>query len=188
MAHARTLTDKQLKLVIAHCSTRRHAIRDRAIIAVSFNAGLRAKEIASLTIENIKNEDGSIRDEFVLNPTQTKGGRARRVFINAKLKSELASYLKNIKLRRCCPYLFQSQKGKGFSANTMCQLIIGIYQQCGLDGATSHSGRRTFITNLAGKGVGVRVLAELAGHASISTTQIYIDVSDTQMRAAVELA
>ena len=70
----------------------------------------------------------------------------------------------------------------------MCQLIIGIYQQCGLDGATSHSGRRTFITNLAGKGVGVRVLAELAGHASISTTQIYIDVSDTQMRAAVELA
>ena len=188
MAHARTLTDKQLKLVIAHCSTRRHAIRDRAIIAVSFNAGLRAKEIASLTIENVQNEDGSIRDEFVLNPTQTKGGRARRVFINAKLKSELATYLKKVSLRRCCSYLFQSQKGKGFSANTMCQLIIGIYQQCGLDGATSHSGRRTFVSKLYASGVGIRVLAELAGHASISTTQIYIDVSDTQMRAAVELA
>ena len=188
MAHARTLTDKQLKLVIAHCSPRRHAIRDRAIIAVSFNAGLRAKEIASLTIENVQNEDGSIRDEFVLNPTQTKGGRARRVFINAKLKSELATYLKKVSLRRCCSYLFQSQKGKGFSANTMCQLIIGIYQQCGLDGATSHSGRRTFISKLSASGVGIRVLAELAGHASISSTQIYIDVSDTQMRAAVELA
>ena len=187
MAHARTLTDKQLKLVIAHCSTRRHAIRDRAIIAVSFNAGLRAKEIASLTIENIQNEDGTIRDEFVLNPTQTKGGRARRVFINAKLKTELAAYLKNIKLRRCCHYLFQSQKGKGFSANTMCQLIIRIYEECGLEGATSHSGRRTLITNLANKGISVKVLAEIAGHSSIQTTSRYISVNDELMRSAIEL-
>jgi integrase/recombinase XerD len=51
-----------------------------------------------------------------------------------------------------------------------------------------HSGRRTFITKLAGNGVSVRVLAELAGHASISTTQRYIDVNYEQMRSAVELA
>ena len=53
---------------------------------------------------------------------------------------------------------------------------------------TSHSGRRTFITNLAAKGIGVRVLAELAAHSSIATTQRYIDVNDEQLRAAVELA
>ncbi len=45
MKQARTLTDKQLKIVYAHCATRRHATRDRAIIAVSFMAGLRAKEM-----------------------------------------------------------------------------------------------------------------------------------------------
>ena len=82
--------------------------------------------------------------------------------------------------------LFTTQKSKSFSANTLCQLLIEIYRNCGIVGATSHSGRRTFITNLAAKGGGVRVLAELAAHASISTTQRYIDVNDSQLRMAIE--
>ncbi|MDP4301362.1 tyrosine-type recombinase/integrase, partial [Leptothrix discophora] len=56
------------------------------------------------------------------------------------------------------------------------------------EGATSHSGRRTFITNLAAQGVSVRVLAALAGHRSIQTTQRYIDVNDNMLRRAAELA
>jgi integrase/recombinase XerD len=47
--------------------------------------------------------------------------------------------------------------------------------------------RRTFITNLASKGIGVRVLASLAGHRSIAITQAYIDVNDDMKRRAVEL-
>ncbi len=62
-----------------------------------------------------------------------------------------------------------------------------IVKDCGLKGATSHSGRRTFITKLANAGINVRLLAELAGHKHISTTQRYIDVNDTQLAHAVEL-
>jgi len=83
--------------------------------------------------------------------------------------------------------LFESRKGGHFSANTMCQLFLTVFADCGLRGATSHTPRRTFITQLANKGVGVRVLAELAGHSSISVTQRYIDVNDAQMARAVEL-
>ena len=83
--------------------------------------------------------------------------------------------------------LFESRKGGHFSANTMCQLFLTVFADCGLRGATSHTPRRTFITQLADKGVGVRVLAELAGHSSISVTQSYIDVNDAQMARAVEL-
>ena len=54
-------------------------------------------------------------------------------------------------------------------------------------GANSHSGRRTWLTELNAKGVGVRVLAEMVGHASIQTTQRYIDVNDDMMRNACEL-
>ena len=54
-------------------------------------------------------------------------------------------------------------------------------------GATSHSGRRTWLTELSAKGVGVRVLAEIAGYASIQTTQCYIDINDEQMRCAAGL-
>jgi integrase/recombinase XerD len=188
MKQAMTLNEKQLRLVLSHCSTRRHAARDRAIVMVSFLAGLRAKEIAALTLDNVQGLDGSLHEEFLLSPEQTKGSKARRVFVNTKLRKELEHYLKQVQLSENCPGLFQSQKGNAFSANTLCQLLLNIYGACGLDGASSHSGRRTFITNLAAKGVSVRILAELASHASISTTQRYIDVNDTRMRAAVELA
>ena len=83
--------------------------------------------------------------------------------------------------------LFTSQKGGHFSANTMCQLFLNVFSDCGLKGASSHTPRRTFITCLANKGIGVRVLAELAGHSSIAVTQRYIDVNDTQLAQAVEL-
>jgi integrase/recombinase XerD len=62
-----------------------------------------------------------------------------------------------------------------------------MYKCAGITGASSHSGRRTFITNLADKGVGVRVLMSLARHANISTTQAYIDVNEAMQRRAVEL-
>ena len=74
-----------------------------------------------------------------------------------------------------------------FSANTMCQLFLQVYKDCGHKGATSHSGRRTFITKLANAGINVRLLAELVSHKHISTTQHYIDVNDTQLAHAVEL-
>jgi len=85
--------------------------------------------------------------------------------------------------------LFYSQKEKsdGFSANTLTQFFHYLYQRAGIEGASSHSGRRTFITNLANKGIGVRVLMSLAGHRSITTTQAYIDVNDEMKRRAVEL-
>jgi integrase/recombinase XerD len=188
MKQARTLTDRQLKIVLAHCATRGHAARDKAIVMTSFLAGLRAKEIAALKLSDVRAADGSIRAEFVLSATQTKGRKTRRVFVSSKLRRELEAYVKTQKPSRRCDALFQSQKGRAFSANTMCQLFLNIYKACGIEGASSHSGRRSLLTNLAARGVGVRVLAEIAGHASISVTQRYLDVNDEQMRSAVELA
>ena len=83
--------------------------------------------------------------------------------------------------------LFESRKGGHFSANTVCQLFLGVFADCGLLGATSHTPRRTFITQLANKGVGIRVLAELDGHSSISVTQRYIDVNDALLARTVKL-
>ena len=84
-------------------------------------------------------------------------------------------------------YLFSTQKQSHFTANTAAQHLHRLYAQAAILGATSHSGRRTWLTELSSKGVGVRVLAEMAGHASIQTTQRYIDVNDEQMRSAAEL-
>jgi len=188
MKQAKTLNDREIKSVFVQIGARRHAVRDRAIFAVSFYAGLRAHEIASLTLDNILNADGSIRNEIILEPTQTKGSNSRKVFISDRLRKELSTYVKSMGQRgQRQQSLFMTQKDNAFTPNAMCHLFKGIYADCGIANASSHSGRRTFITNLASKGVGVRVLAALAGHASISTTQRYIDINDHQLRSAVEL-
>jgi integrase/recombinase XerD len=85
--------------------------------------------------------------------------------------------------------LFTTQKepNRGFTASTLAQHFHYIYRGAGITGASSHSSRRSFITNLANMGVSVRVLMELAGHRSLAVTQKYIDVNPSMMRKAVEL-
>ena len=187
MRQAQTLTDAQLRRVLHYCRSRRHPLRDETIILTSFYAGLRAIEIAALKYTDVYDEQGAVQDQFTLRATQSKGGRTRTVYIGSKLKRALKENQASIVRHRENMPLFPSQKGGHFSANTMCQLFLDIYKAVGLKDASSHSGRRTYITRLANKGVGVRLLAELAGHSHISTTQRYIDVNAEQLKEAVEL-
>ena len=188
MKQAKTLTERELKLVLAHCATRHHAARDRLAVLLGHWAGLRAKEIAALKLSHVLNDDGTIKESFLLSAEETKGRKARRVFVSTRLQKEIGLYTKSVHFRQVNPYLLQSQKGQCFSPNTMCQLLCQIYKACGIEGASSHSGRRSFATKLAAKGISVRVLQVLCSHSSIATTQRYIDVNDEQMRNAIELA
>jgi integrase/recombinase XerD len=187
---AKTLTEQELRRVLDYIAVRPHALRNRAMLLVTHSAGLRVGEVASLRFEDVVASDGTVRDEILLLPEQTKGHFARLVFINAKLKRELKAYISQYPTTKPGAKLFYSQKREelGFTANTLTQHFHYLYKRAGLVGASSHSGRRTFITNLAAKGVGVRVLMSLAGHRNIGTTQAYIDVNDDMKRRAVELA
>ena len=66
-------------------------------------------------------------------------------------------------------------------------LFNRIYKMAGIDGASSHSGRRQFVTQLADKGINARLVQVLARHKHLSTTQRYIDVNENALRNAVEL-
>jgi integrase/recombinase XerD len=85
------------------------------------------------------------------------------------------------------PFVTSQKSTKGFTANSLAIQIKLLYRAAGITGGSSHSGRRSFLTNLAAKGVQVRVLQELAGHRSLQTTQRYIEVNDHLKRKAVEL-
>ena len=187
MRQAQTLNEAQLRRVIQYCRSRRHPARDETIVLFSFYAGLRAKEIAALKTGDVFDEAGAVREQFILAAAQSKGGKTRTVYFNQRLRRALAEYGAGLPINNPQRPLFESQKGGHFSDNTMCQLFLDIYKAVGLKDASSHSGRRTYITRLANKGVGVRLLAELAGHSHISTTQRYIDVNAEQLSAAVEL-
>ena len=187
---AKTLTLVEQQKVLTYINTKKHSTRNRALVMTSFLSGMRVGEIASLRYKDVMDEEGKVRSEIRLTAEQTKGNEARIVFVNDKLRIELQKYAKLYKTVDTSVKFFYSQKADsdGFTANTLTQLFGNIYRGAGLYGASSHSGRRTFITNLASKGVSVRVLMSLAGHKNIGTTQAYIDVNDDMKRKAVELA
>ena len=198
MSQARVLTERELNKVLRYCATQPHSARNRCMLLCTHLSGMRVGEVAALTVADVINADGTIKEEIALSAQQTKGDKARTVVVPKKLRDELYDYLTarfGIKDLLAVTFtdteraLFPTQKNpkRGFTANTACQLLHAIYKNSQMTGATSHSGRRTFITKLADKGVGVRVLMALAGHKSIATTQRYIELNPTVMRAAVEL-
>ena len=186
---AKTLTAQDLRRVLDYIATRPHATRNRTMLLATHFSGMRCGEISSLRYRDVLDNSGEIKDEIRLDALQTKGKHGRTVFLNAKLKRELSSYIAQHPQTNPEHKLFYTQKREvnGFTPNTLAQHFHYLYKKAGIDGASSHSGRRTFITNLAQKGVGVRVLMSLAGHKSISTTQAYIDVNDDMKRRAVEM-
>lgn len=188
MAQAKTLSENEIKVVLKRLATERHAARNRAVVLMSYWSGMRAGELAALRIGDVVNDDGAIKDQVRLKADQTKGNRGRTVLLGDRLRRELSVYVATLRYKDAVrPFFYSQERREGFNGNTMSQLFIKIYRWAGISGASSHSGRRTFITTLANKGVGVRVLMALAGHRNMSTTQRYIDLNEEMMRHAANL-
>jgi integrase/recombinase XerD len=186
---AKTLTPAETRRVLDYVATRAHAERNRAMFLTMLYAALRVKECASLRYADVLDAEGKIKAEIYLSAEQTKGSKTGTVFVSDKLRKELQAYVRTVPYKSITDKLFYSQKrpAEGWNSNTLCQYFHHLFRNVGIDGASSHSPRRTAITNLADKGVSVRVLQSIARHANISTTQCYIDVNDAMKRKAIEL-
>lgn len=197
MKQARTLNDKELNLLLLYTSTRKYAERDRCMVLMTYWAGMRIGEVAAIKIKDVLAVDGAIKQEINLTAEQTKGKYARTVVLNDKMRKELMGYLLTRFTKAeliALSYskvvqnpLFHTQKSEGFNSNTACYHFHMLYKRAGLEGCSSHSGRRSFLTNLSSKSVPLKVLMELAGHRQAQTTMRYINVTQDMKRAAVEL-
>lgn len=187
MSQAKILNSQELRRVLDYVATRKHSARNRAMLLLTHFAGMRVAEVASLRLCDVLNDSGSIKEEVRLKPDQTKGKYARTVYLNLRMQKELAQYIKCIKTNDLQKPLFYTQKREGFSPNTLAQYFLFLYRSVGIEGASSHSGRRSFLTHLANKGTSIHILKSLAGHRNISTTAAYLYSSPDQLKAAVEL-
>lgn len=189
MATAKSLTTAELERVLEYIAKNSNAERNKLMLRFGVLAGMRVSEIAGLTLGDVLNADGTIRSEIYLASHRVKHGHARTIFLNTSLQQELADYLATRTLRDTNFPLFSTQRGArcAFSPNTLTQYFYWMFRKAGIKGASSHSCRKTFLTSLASKGVSVFVLASLAGHKSITTTQRYITTNDDVKRKAVEL-
>lgn len=198
LAQAKVLNEREIKKCLLYISARRHAARNRCMFLLMHQSGARVGTVAALRIKDVLTADGEIKDEVRLSAEQTKGHRGYTLYLAQKTQIELRDYLlsrfkcrdlKPILLTDTTRALFSTQKNaqRGFSANTLTQYFHYLYKEVGIEGASSHSARRGFLTLLASRGVSVRVLQELAGHRSLAVTQRYIDVNHQMLRNAVEL-
>ena len=188
MKQAKVLSKAEIARILAVIDAGNHPHRNRAAFLCTQLAGMRVKEVAALKVGDVYEESGRVRGQLRLKSGQTKGSNARAVMLNKRLRKALASYYSLLPSQEPNFPLIYSQKSYGhFSPNSLCQVFSRIYAAAGISGASSHSGRRTFITNLAACGVSARVLMALAGHKHLRTTQRYIDVNDRMLEEAVEL-
>jgi len=188
MAQAKTLSKAELKqLLDVTNSCSRYPQRDATMLLFTHLCGLRVGEVAALRFDDILDANDTVLDEMGLDAARTKSKRARKIFLPKQMQRQLQAYVRGVAKRPQHGYLFSTQKSARFSANTATQHLQRLYVRAGISGATSHSGRRTWLTNLSQKGVSVFVLADMAGHASIQTTQRYVTVNDEMKRNAAEL-
>ncbi|MEA3044693.1 MAG: integrase/recombinase XerC [Sphingomonadales bacterium] len=175
---AKVLGAADVRRLLRHVTRHRHAKRNRAMVLLSFKAGLRACEIAGLSWPMVLRPGGQLAPSMLVAGTIAKNGRSRHIPLNPELAVALN------RLHRQCGYpvegpVIRSERGGHMTAGGVVNWFAQIYQELGLGGCSSHSGRRTFITRSARfiprLGGSLRDVQELAGHRSLTTTERYIE-------------
>ena len=147
---AKTLSTAQTSAVLAYLATTRHPLRNRVIFLLSIRAGLRAKEIASLTWAMVTTSDGAIASDIALWNHASKGRSGDRVIpLNKELRLALEIWKDHCAFAKPDDRVIRTERKKATSAQVLVNLFRAWYRRLGFHGCSSHSGRRTFITNAA---------------------------------------
>ncbi len=155
-------------------------LRDTALVLSVYSAGLRVSEAASLTLSGLERDYSSAR-------IVGKGDKERRVFFSSEARDAIAAYLparaERVKAVKPTGALFVSRRGAPLSIRGVRWIIERYAERSGLDKPIyPHSLRHSFATHLVNSGCDIRVVQELLGHASLSTTQRYTHVNMERLK------
>lgn len=184
---ARILNAEQHSKFLRYLATTRQATQNVAIYLLGYRAGLRIGSIAGLKINDVIDSGGNLKEVVELRRDIVKGGRNYAVYLtHPELREALQSYLE-FRPKTEVENLFVSQKNTGFSANALTHKILKLYRDAGFDGASSHSGRRSFATNCIRSGVDIVSLKVLMNHSNIQQTSEYVATDDEALKRLVSL-
>jgi integrase len=185
---AKPITHAALRSMLSYVRRTNFPERGRVIILLSSQAGLRACEIAGLRWSMVLDAKGRVGTCLTIEDRIAKKGSGRRVPVHGDLRRALVALLG--KSDREGPVV-RSSRGGAMRANSVVNWFVVLFRELGMDGCSSHSGRRTFITkaarNVHRAGCSLRDVQLLAGHRSIETTQGYIDGNSSGQRKLVSL-
>lgn len=172
----RLLNLSYLKISGAHSEKEsRAAVRSAAVIELLFASGVRVSELCGL-----KKSDVNLADNYI--KVYGKGSKERYIQIE---NESVLNILKRLEETQSGgEYFFQNPSGEKISQQAVRETINRMVKECGLPiHITPHMFRHSFATLLLDEGVDIRCIQKLLGHSSITTTQIYTQVSNASQRA-----
>jgi integrase/recombinase XerD len=186
---AKLISERDIDVMLAAVSGTAYSKRDRAMILMSARAGLRACEIAGARWSMICDGRGAVTSVISISDAIAKKGSGRRIPLHPQLRAALID-LQDQHQRMSDP-IIRSLRGCHMRPNSIVNWFVMLYRRLGLQGCSSHSGRRTFITRAArsaqSAGGCLRDVQLLAGHRSILVTQGYIEGDTDAQRRIVEM-
>ena len=187
---AKVLASCDVRRLCARAGQGRFALRNRLIVLLSFKSGLRACEIAGLDWSMILTPRRRVAASITVAGHIAKNGRGRHIPIHPDLKRALERHHRAEGGPSTGPVV-RSQRGTHMTPRSIVNWFSALYEQLGLEGCSSHSGRRTFITNaarmVAKTGGSLRDVQELAGHSALTTTERYIEGDRAAQRKLVRM-
>ena len=192
---SKILTDKQVEVIVSYLGGRRNGLRNRVIVLLSVKSGLRSKEISGLRWSMVVGPDGEIGDTINLTNEVSKGRSGRVIPLNRTLRQSLHELLLEHRSFRefdvHTGYVIRTERSDHTSPQSIVNMFQRWYRDIGFIGCSSHSGRRTFITNTSRKiglvGGSLRDIQVMVGHKNLQTTQRYIDYDTECQRRVVDL-
>jgi len=150
--------------------------RDRAILELLYSSGLRVAEISGLTVDDISTKEGLVK-------VRGKGKKERIVPVGSKAVDAVKSYMvEKILLKKKDRAMFLNRKGTKLSERGIRRIVVKYAKMAGINEQIGpHTLRHTFASHLLQSGADLRVIQELLGHASLSTTQKYTHLDVTHL-------
>lgn len=174
------LTDEELRIIINHYDNSPIGIRNRCILLMMCDCGLRLSEVTSLKLKDV---NLPTRTVFVTG----KGGKSRLVPLGTVAAELIGRYLKLRSASSSAPELFVTSGGKRLTNSAIDSLFARLRKSCGIERLHPHLLRHTFATNFIYDGGDVSALRVILGHSDIKTTQIYLHLAENK-RLFLELS
>ncbi len=192
---AKILTPKQQELALGYLEQTRYPLRNKIIFMLSYKAGLRAKEIASLNWLMVCDSEGQLSQEINLINKASKGKQSGRIIPLHKdlaiLLAELLAEQKKNDYFNLSDHIITTERDNKASPQVIVNFFYNLYKEIGFEGCSSHSGRRTFITtaakNISLAGGTLNDIRMLAGHSTLATTQRYIEYNTDAQKKIIEM-
>jgi integrase/recombinase XerD len=157
--------------------------RDRALFGLCLYTGCRINEACTRLVKDVYQEDGVVRSEILIRKKDTKGQQATRsIQTHPRLRYWLELYESEIEQ----DYLFPGRWGRNYLRPTSAhKLLHQAFGRIELVGASTHSFRRTALTQMSAAGIPLRVIQEISGHRSLAALQKYLEVSEEEKKRAI---